>query len=65
MVRKNVLEVRIFFPENSIALLTVNGYFPYFQGQKNEIFGTRGGIYECKHVSWNTNNVCHASLQWI
>ena len=42
MVRKNGLEVGIFFPEISIALLRVNWYFPYFQGQKNEIFSTRG-----------------------
>ena len=52
MVRKNGLEVEIFFPENSIALLRVNWYFPYFKGQKNEIFSTRGGM--CKHVSLNT-----------
>ena len=42
MVRKNDLEVGIFFPENSIALLRVNWYFAYFQEQKNEIFSTRG-----------------------
>ena len=44
MVRKNGLDVGIFFPENSIALLRVNWYFPYFQGQNNEIFSTQGGM---------------------
>ena len=43
MVRKNGLGVGIFFPENSIALLRVNWYFSYLQGQKNEICSTRGG----------------------
>ena len=44
MVRKNGLEVVIFFPENSIALQRVNWYFSCFQGQKNEMFSTRGGM---------------------
>ena len=47
MVRKNGSAVEIFFPENSIAFLRVNWYFPHLQGQKNEIFSTwmggRGG----------------------
>ena len=30
--------------EGDISLLRVNWYFPYFQGQKNEIFSTRGGM---------------------
>ena len=44
MVRKNGSEVEIFFPENSIAFLRVNWYLPHFQGQKNEIFSTRGSM---------------------
>ena len=35
MVRKNGSKVEIFFPENSVAFLRVNWYFPHFQGQKN------------------------------
>ena len=44
MVRKNGSKVEIFFPENSVAFLRVNWYFSHFQGQKNEMFSTRGGI---------------------
>ena len=44
IVTKNGSEVEIFFPENSIAFLRVNWYFPQFQGQKNEIFSARGGM---------------------
>ena len=33
-----------YFPENSIALLRVNWYAPYIQGQENKTFSTRGGM---------------------
>ena len=44
MERKNGVEVGIRFFRNSIALLRVNWYVPYIQGQKNKIFSTRGGM---------------------